>query len=272
MRLAGNARPRAEPGKAAYARRLVQVLEFFDAAREASTVNVIAAHHGWPQSSTSDLLAVLVELGLLYKDEDSHFLPTPRAAMLASRTQPPILREGRLAGLMEQLAARTGLGIAVVGKVGRDAQVFGWTEPSGAAGAPRPGRLSSGQKTPLHETAAGWLLLSTLGPVRARAVLHRLRGEAAEERKFSLEALGARVQACARQRHVFGPAGFGAAWDICGVLVPGTPDDQPLVIGLVFDKSRAAPHALVSELQGGLEAWLGADAGASGKAYSARAA
>ncbi|CAN7536348.1 helix-turn-helix domain-containing protein [Phenylobacterium sp. LjRoot219] len=257
MGLAGNARPRAEAGKAVYARRLVQVLEFFDAYRQPATVNLIAAQHHWPQSSTSDLLAVLVECGLLYKDEETGaFRPSPRAALLAAPAQPPMLREGRLASLMDHLAVETGLSVALVGRVGRDAQIFGWSEAAGPTPAPWPGRLSPGRKCPLHESAAGWLLLSTLGPSRSDAILHRLRGEAPAEQKFNPSAIGARVQACARQRHVLGPAGFGALLDFCGVLTPGAPDDQPLVIGVAFDKSSVSPTVLLPVLQSAVHDWL----------------
>ena len=59
--------------KAKIAKRVVEVLDFFDDDHREATVMDIVRRYNRPQSSTSELLSSLVELGLLYKDPYSKF-------------------------------------------------------------------------------------------------------------------------------------------------------------------------------------------------------
>ena len=146
-----------ESNKAKIAKRVVEVLEFFDDEHQQATVMDIVRRFNRPQSSTSELLSSLVDLGLLYKDPSSRsYTPTPRAAMLGSAVQPGIIRDGRLIGITERLASQTGLAVAVFGMVGLKAQIFSWR------GGKRPlcttGRagFSGGQQEQLSNSAVGW--------------------------------------------------------------------------------------------------------------------
>lgn len=236
--------------KAQHARRVIQLLEYFDAFPRPATLKEIYERHGWPQSSTSELLSVLVECGLLYRDSAIWFRPTPRAAMLAASAPAGALRSGRLLGLMTRLAAQVGQSVVLIGRVGPEAQVFGWRSAPEATAVGE--RIASGVKTPLHRSAAGWLLLSALGESRWPGMLHRLLAEAPPEEKFNLRAISARVEACQAQRLVVGPIGFGASLHFCGVLAPGGPADQPMALGFAFDTSSASAAVLTPLLQAAL--------------------
>ena len=90
--------------KAKTARRVVEVLEFFDEQNRHVTVMDIVRRYNRPQSSTSELLASLVDLGLLYKDPSSRsYTLTPRAAILGSMSQPSLVRDGSLSMLIDRL-------------------------------------------------------------------------------------------------------------------------------------------------------------------------
>ena len=148
----------AESHKAKTARRVIEVFEFFDKQNRCATVMDIARRFNRPQSSTSELLAIMVEMGLLYKDRVSRtFRPTPRAAMLGSAFQPSVVRDGRLSMLIDCLSTETGLGVAVVGMVGLNAQIFCWTPRNGSP-AVEPHAISGGASVGLNESAVGWLL------------------------------------------------------------------------------------------------------------------
>jgi DNA-binding IclR family transcriptional regulator len=241
------------PNKAKIARRVVEVLEYFDEQGRGATVLDIARRYNRPQSSTSELLGALVEMGLLYKDLRSHtFTPTPRAALLGSMFQPGMVRDGRLSAAAERLRAETGLGAAVIGMVGLSAQVFRWNGGR---------QLAGGAQAPLHATAAGWLLLSTLSAERCDGILRRLRAEAPDDQRFCLSGVGEKVEACRRDSFAVGPAGYGAAAEICAVLLPRQPGEKPLALGLVFRPAdRVQPAELLAVLRRAAEDCAGGPA------------
>jgi DNA-binding IclR family transcriptional regulator len=244
-----------DPNKAKTARRVIEVLEFFDEQNRHATVMDIARRYKRPQSSTSELLAILVEMGLLYKDANSRvFMPTPRAAMLGSLFQPSIVRDGRLTMMTERLSAQTGLGVAVVGMVGLDAQVFRWLGGATPLPTTLPNGVAGGVQAPLHENAAGWLLLSTVAPERREGVLRRLRAEAPDDQKFNLAELAERVQACADTGFAVGPAGLGSTAQSCVVLLPAEAGERPMALGFLYEPSDAIdPSALLALLNRSIE-------------------
>ncbi len=240
----------AESHKAKTARRVIEVFEFFDKQNRCATVMDIARRFNRPQSSTSELLAIMVEMGLLYKDRVSRtFRPTPRAAMLGSTFQPSVVRDGRLSMLIDQLSAETGLGVAIVGMVGLNAQIFSWT-PGRDSLAVEPQALCGGASVGLNESAAGWLLLSTASGDRGYAMLRRLRAEVAPERPFDIADIREKVRECGERGSVTGPAGFQPGLETCSILLPVEMGEGPLALSLVYAPSDVDTSAsLVSFLQ-----------------------
>lgn len=227
-----------DPNKAKTARRVIEVLEFFDEQNRQATVMDIARRYKRPQSSTSELLAILVEMGLLYKDPSSRsFTPTPRAAMLGSVFQPSMVRDGRLSMLTERLSAQTGLGVAVFGMVGLDVQVFRWMGGAQPVTTALPHGLAGGAQTRLCDSAAGWLLLSTVAAERREGLLRRLRAEAPADQKFNPAELAERIQACGLDGYAVGPAGFGSNAETCAVLLAPEPGERPMVLAFVYEPS-----------------------------------
>lgn len=234
--------------KAKIARRVIEVLEYFDDAHREATVMDIVRRYNRPQSSTSELLSSLVELGLLHKDPYSRaYSLTPRAALLGTCGQPELVRDGRIVRLMDRLVAQTGLSVALHSMVGLDAQIVSWRHGPRAMAATRD--LAGGIKEPLARSAAGWLMLSTVTRSRCEGMVRRLNAEADELNKFSFGDMMARVDACREPRHLFGPAGFGSGADsLCG-LVPRQPDGHPLVISVVYGKDdKVNPEALLQSM------------------------
>src|SRR5271156_3721908 len=114
-----------DQNKAKTPRRVIEVLEFFDEQNRQVTVMDIVRRYNRPQSSTSEVLASLVDLGLLYKAPGSRSYPLPpRAAILGSLSQPSVVRDGSLAMLIDRLVAQTGLCTSLLGMVRLNAQIF----------------------------------------------------------------------------------------------------------------------------------------------------
>jgi len=239
------------PNKAKTARRVIEILEYFDEQKRQATVMDIARRYRCPQSSTSELLAIMVEVGLLYKDPSMrYYMPTPRAAMLGSLFQPSAVRDGRLSMLTDRLVAQTGLGTALMGMVGVNVQIFRWLTGTKPLATTVPNGLSGGFQKRLCDSAAGWLLLSTLPANRMEGMLRRLRAEAPDDSKFNHSELLNNVQKCGRQGFAVGPAGFSATADMCAVLLPAEPDERPMVLGFIYEPcDEIDPEALIALLQ-----------------------
>ena len=224
----------ASSNKAKIARRVIEVLEYFDDSHREATVMDIVRRYDRPQSSTSELLSSLVELGLLYKDPYSRsYSLTPRAALLGATGQRGMVRDGRLVALTDRLAAQTGLSVALFGMVGLNSQIVTWRGGlRGSAAATRG--LAGGLQEPLCDSASGWLLLSTVAKARCDGVVRRLNAEAADHRKFSAAEMTARIDLCREAGHVVGAAGFGSPGMVVATLLPTETPDRPLAVGLVY--------------------------------------
>ena len=230
----------AAPGsnKAKIAKRVIEVLEFFDDEHPQATVMDIVRRFDRPQSSTSELLSSLVEVGLLYKDPYSRFYsPTPRAAMLGCVAQPDVVRDGRLRGLIDRLTMQTGLGVAVFGMVGLKVQIYNWHGGQQTLRVAGAHGICGGQKEHLSDSAAGLLLLSTVAQARGESMLRRLNAEASDERKFCLSDMAATLQQCRETKAISGAAGFGSTAQVAAMLLPGFPQNQPLAVGFVYEPS-----------------------------------
>lgn len=227
-----------ESNKAKIAKRVIEVLEFFDADHPQATVMDIVRRFDRPQSSTSELLSSLVDLGLLHKDPSSRsYSPTPRAALLGAAVQPRIVRDGMLTGLIDRLSAQTGLGVAVFGMVGLKVQVTSWRAGKRTFRTAGPAGFCGGQQDHMSDSAAGWLMLSTVAQPRRDGMIRRLNAEAAADRKFAFADMAAHIQHCRDGGFVTGPVGFGSIADVTAVLLPSMPDGQPLGIGFVYEPS-----------------------------------
>ena len=243
--------PATESNKARIAKRVIEVLEFFDEDHPNATVMDIVRRFDRPQSSTSELLSNMVGLGLLYKDRPSRsYSLTPRAALLGGAVQPRVVRDGRLIALIDRLSAQTGLAIGVFSMVGLKLQVCSWRSGKRKPCASNGVGLAGGQQEHLSDSAAGWLLLSTIAQPNRDGMIRRLNAEAAPERRFVVPEMSGRVQQCREQGYVTGIVGFGSAAEVTAVLLPGLPENQPLAVGLVFEASDQIDQAhLLRSLQ-----------------------
>lgn len=224
----------AASNKAKIARRVIEVLEFFDDDHREATVMDIVRRYDRPQSSTSELLSSLVELGLLYKDPYSRsYSLTPRAALLGSAGQSGIIRDGSLVRLTDRLVAQTGLPVAVFGMVGLNVQVVSW-RPGSRKPPPACKGVAAGLQIPLTESAAGWVLLATVDQPRRDGMIRRLNAEAAEGRKFAAAEMSEQLMACRNAGHAEGQAGFGANARVLARLLPCGDGQHPLAVGFIF--------------------------------------
>jgi DNA-binding IclR family transcriptional regulator len=235
-----------ESNKAKIARRVVEVLDYFDDEHPHATVMDIVRRYNRPQSSTSELLSSLVELGLLYKDPFSRsYTLTPRAAMLGATAQPDIIRSGSVTALVDRLVAQTGLSVAVFGMVGLNVQIFLHKSGKRGIATSNPKGISCGLQDQLSNSAAGRLLLSTIGQPRRDGIVRRLNAEANDEHKFSTTDMTQFLEVCRQTGSAHAGAGFGTVADSCCVLLPGQPEHQPIVFGFIYEPNAQTDPALL---------------------------
>lgn len=224
--------------KARIARRVIEVLEFFDDRHTEATVMDIVRRYDRPQSSTSELLSSLVELGILYKDpQNRSYRPTPRVAMLGDNTQAPIIRDGRLTDVMDRLNAQTGLAVALFGLVGVDVQIFSTRSTRDLAREQVAQATYNGRRERLTDSAVGRLLLATQSRTRREGIVRRLNAEAKGECTPLAEML-AQIDVCERQGVAIGEVGFGCNAQVCAALLPAYAVDEPMAVGFVYKPSN----------------------------------
>lgn len=250
-----------QPAKAKIAQRVVEILEHFGQGNTGLTVGDIVRRFDRPQSSTSELLNALKDMGLLYRDLHSRrFYPTPRLAALGVAGQPELIASGRLFTYMDRLAQASRQTVVLFGMLGARLQIFRLSpgEDSNAIG------LSIGTVVPLSASAAGLLLLSTLGERRTNQVLWRLKAEAEEDEAFDLVEASEQASLAGQLGYAIGTAGFVEEANVCAVLVPDEGAAHPLAVGVVYgDSANVDPEALVETLRFGIGQCILAEEGKS---------
>jgi DNA-binding IclR family transcriptional regulator len=239
-----------EPNKAKIAKRVIEVFEFFNENSQQATVMDIVRRYGRPQSSTSELLATLVEMGLLYKDSRSrYYSPTPRLAALGISAQPEIIRNGHLFAFMDRLAQTTRNSVALFGMVGTNVQIFRLSP------GPEPSlrEIGYGACEQLSASAAGLLLLSTMPAEQASRILWRLNAEAPAEEKFNPVETREHVASLRRQGHAMGQAGFVAGVQMVATLLPRAGAERPLALGMMYPAAATIDtEALLATMNHGI--------------------
>lgn len=224
-----------ESNKTKIAKRVIEVFEFFDSNRGKATVMDIVRRYNRPQSSTSELLASLVEMGLLYKDPRSRsYSPTPRLATIGTSSQPRIIRNGRLFEFMDRAAMMSGCSIVLLGVVGVHVQAFRMSDGD----AVHSDQLICGASEKLANSVAGLLLLASQGRDHAGRVLWRLNAEAAAEDKFNHAEMCQRITTFQNQGYAVGEAGFDPDLQMIATLLPGEAGGQPLSLAAVYPTSK----------------------------------
>ena len=234
----------AGSNKAKIAKRVIEVLEYFDDEHSEATVMDIVRRYGRPQSSTSELLSSLVELGLLYKDNYSRsYRLTPRAGLLGAQVQPDMVRSGRLTNAIDTLVRQTGLSVALFGMVNLNAQIFPWRNGRHLGPVSRTNRFQGGKLERLCDTAAGWMLLSTVEEKKRESMLRHLQAEASRPSEHTLPQVRHAIQLARRNGASYGPAGFDSQSKIHAVLLPDDMGDRPMALAFVHEPSAHVDEA-----------------------------
>lgn len=212
------------------ARRVLQVLEYFDETRSDASVMDVARALNFPQSSTTELLKSLAELGYLsYDHHKRRYMPTHRVALLGSWIQAPHLGEGKVVQMMEELGEKTHETI-ILGEHSGSVVRYIYVVPSRKAM-----RLHVGPGTirPLARSGLGKLFLSTFPPEKVKTLLKRINASReADEPLIEYAELEREMQEIRASGYHLFTNGVNPGAGVVGMMLPQPEGYPPLGLGI----------------------------------------
>lgn len=212
------------------ARRVLEILEFFDSERTEVTVMDIVRGLDCPQSSASELLRSLVILGyLMYDPQHRVYRPTAKVPLLGTSVQTPFFGQSRLIAVMRQIREATGEAVILGAQVGLSVEYLHVIQ----AADPAARRVSKGTVLPLLRSGMGKAFLARKSYDAIRGIVHRLNSE--EQRldaHVSYRDLVEEVGRYRRQGYILSSNTVSPGHAMITVLLPSLDDGQDVAIGL----------------------------------------
>jgi DNA-binding IclR family transcriptional regulator len=181
------------------AKRVFDVLEFFEEQKCDASAIEVADSLGLPQSSTSALMRTMTAMGYLHYDPSRRtYIPTARLSMLGHWISPSLFQQGRLINLMEDLAERTGETVMVGLRTGLAAQYIHVIQ------AKLPMRLyvRTGTLRPLARSGLGYALLASYPNKEVRRLVKLMNAAEADAAKaVDIKSLLVEVEKVRKQGH-----------------------------------------------------------------------
>jgi IclR family KDG regulon transcriptional repressor len=211
------------------ARRVFEILEYFDRERRPLALKEIAARLRYPTSSGSVLLRSMVALGYLEYDQASRtYFPTMRLAALAAWVAPALFGEGDIELLMEYLNRAIGEVVILAAQSGLHAQ-YVHIVPSHQ---PLQFAIAPGTRRPLARSGMGWLLLSAHGNAQIEKLRRRINADSAQKSKVSAEELMKQVSAVRATGYAFSKGAVSPGTGLIAMLLPKTSSGRTYAVGV----------------------------------------
>lgn len=214
------------------AKRVMEVLEFFDQDRTSATVTDISRDLGYPQSSTSELLRSLTQLGYLYYNRSRRtYSPTARVALLGAWVEPRLFRAGEAFSLVDRVAERTGETV-VISSGGPTYVAYHIHVVHGS----NPGSIVAhvGECQPLLHCPEGELIVASYPDQQIQLALHRINAlEEEAEFRFSPSQKFTELQALRQRGWIIAPQGHGPDAGAVSLLMPRRHGGNRLVLSVL---------------------------------------
>jgi IclR family KDG regulon transcriptional repressor len=234
------------------ARRLFEVLEYFDEVQRPLSLKDVSGHFEYPVSSASALLKSMVVMGYLDYDGYSRtYMPTMRIATLGNWVQGALFGESRILALMKHMSEVTRETISIGTQSDLFAQYIHVIPSSYAIRY----HLKPGTVRPLARSGLGWLLLSARSDEMIDRLLRRINIEE-EDRKLriALPDLLERIREVRKQGYVFSKHTVTPGAGVIGMLLPLRRHGRILAIGVggPVDRLEQKKKIILSELRSGI--------------------
>jgi IclR family KDG regulon transcriptional repressor len=238
------------------ARRLFEVLEYFDEVQQPISLKDIAAHFEYPVSSASALLKSMVVMGYLDYDGYSRtYMPTMRIAVLGNWVQSALFGESRILALMKHMSDVAHETISIATQSDLFMQYIHVVPSTYAIRY----HLKPGTVRPLARSGLGWLLLSARSDEVIEKLLRRINVEE-EDRKLriGLTELMARINEIRKQGYVFSEHTVTAGAGVIGMLLPIRRHGRILAIGVggPVERLEHKKKGILLELRAGISRFV----------------
>ncbi|MBV1686460.1 helix-turn-helix domain-containing protein [Novosphingobium sp. G106] len=230
-----------------YVERIFEILDYLADGTSIATVMGISRHFGRPQSSTSQILLTLVELGMIWRDPTRRtYHLSPRAALIGTFGQPAILRDGRVVRLVDRLVSLVGFPVAIVARNGINAQIVHW-RPNQYMSQSTKG-LRAGIQCRLCDATAGKLLLRAVSQPCREELVHQISSASDDSLLRAEGVAGPRIEISLEAKGQNDAMGFGSTAMMTGRVIPGHSPDHPFVVGFVHDSQEIPGEAYLVQL------------------------
>jgi DNA-binding IclR family transcriptional regulator len=234
------------------ARRIFEVLEYFDEVQRPVSLKEISGHFDYPVSSASALLKSLLLIGYLDYDGVSRtYMPTMRLSSLGQWVSGALFGEGQILALVKQLSRETQETITI----GTQSDLFAQYIHVVPSTHVIRYELKPGTVRPLARSGLGWLLLSARPDEMIEKIVRRINAEE-ENRKLrvSLPELMANIREIRRQGYVFSRHTVIVGGGIIAMLLPVRRYGRILAIGVngPVDRLEAMKKKIIAELKAGI--------------------
>ncbi|WP_454644688.1 IclR family transcriptional regulator [Bradyrhizobium liaoningense] len=209
------------------ARRVLDILEYFDEAKRPLSLKEVCDKLGYPGSSGVALLKTLVHLGYLEYDKTSWtYLPTMKIALLGAWVPDGLFSRMSIIPTMERLRDRSGETVFL----GTRSDLY--TQYVHVVHSARDYGVTTGSIQPLARTGIGHLFLSLLADRDLETMIRRLNfAEPDRSLRVTHSDILRSVRKIRRQGYVFGKGLLRPGGAIIAVLLPVAPFNRTLALG-----------------------------------------
>ncbi|MBS0408508.1 MAG: helix-turn-helix domain-containing protein [Proteobacteria bacterium] len=233
------------------ARRVFEILEYFDRERRPLALKEVLDGLGYPASSGSALMKSIVALGYLdYDRERRTYFPTMRIAALGAWVHDALFGDGVLSGLMDHLRTVSGETVILAAQSDLHAQYVHLVHSS----EPLQVTVPPGARRPLAASGLGWALLSLKGEADIEKLRRRINAEAPAEGRLSREALAERLAEVRARGYAFSKHTVSEGVGVIGAGLPRGRFGRDYAIGVAGPVARLERKEalIVAELKAGL--------------------
>lgn len=237
--------------------RVMEVLELFDRLQREASVMEVARELGYPVSSTSLLLASLLERGYLRHGADQRsYFPTPRVTLLGAWIEPLLTPHAEVMRMMAELGEATGETIILAAPT-RDQAQYLHVVP---ATTTMRMHVGPGTMRPLVSSGLGRILLSTMPEEKIRQLVlrHNDGPLVREEGRVSLAALQRELSGIRARGYAVVLRGVTPGAGLVGMLLPMELGGLPLAVGIGgwAREMRARQQEYIDLLRGAVDRHL----------------